>query len=61
MTAGLGLLRLPPAVFWTMTMAELRAALHAVIESYPNPAPPSRSEVIALLKRYPDQGENRDG
>ena len=47
MAAGLGLLRLPPAVFWSMTPKELEAALRGLLgpatPTPPSPAPLSRS------------------
>jgi len=54
MAAGLGVLGLAPAAFWAMTPRELSAALrgrcgHASI------APPSRTDVRALMQRFPDQ------
>ena len=47
MAAGLGLLRLPPAHFWSMTPKELEAALRGLLgpatPTRPFRAPPSRS------------------
>jgi uncharacterized phage protein (TIGR02216 family) len=54
MAAGLGLLRLPPAHFWSMTPREIAAALRA-LGSVPAPAaPPSRADLARLAARYPD-------
>ncbi len=54
MAAGLGLLGLSPATFWSMTPRELAAALRGRLG--PPPAgPPSREELSALLRRYPDK------
>jgi uncharacterized phage protein (TIGR02216 family) len=58
MAVGLGLLRLPPATFWTMTPKELGAALDAIT----GPArvgPPSRSDLGRLMQSYPDQQRGR--
>ncbi len=55
MTAGLGLLRMPPQVFWNMTVPELTAALGG-LEGLGAPAPaPARGELDALMQRFPDQ------
>jgi uncharacterized phage protein (TIGR02216 family) len=53
MGAGLGLLRLSPAVFWAMTPRELAAALGAVLG--PAVVSPSRSDLAQLMRRYPDE------
>ena len=51
MALGLGALRLPPPVFWSMSLPELTAAL--------GPAPgldaPARNDLDALMRRYPDE------
>ena len=54
MAAGLGLLRLPPAHFWSMTPRELQAALRALL----GPATDmllARSTLTQLMDRYPDR------
>ncbi len=54
MAAGLGLLRLPPAHFWSMTPRELASAVnwhHGVTGAA---APPSRTTLAALTNRFPD-------
>ncbi|MEZ5818332.1 MAG: phage tail assembly chaperone [Hyphomicrobiaceae bacterium] len=54
MAAGLGLLRLSPAVFWSMTPRELVAALHG--RSGGRPAGPMRrAELAGLMARFPDR------
>ena len=51
MALGLGVLRLPPPVFWSMSLPELTAAL--------GPGPgldaPDRAALDALIARYPDR------
>jgi uncharacterized phage protein (TIGR02216 family) len=53
MAAGLGLLRLPPAHFWSMTPRELESALRALLGPAVN-APLSRSALTRLMSRFPD-------
>jgi uncharacterized phage protein (TIGR02216 family) len=54
MAAGLGLLRLAPAAFWTMTPRELDAALRALLG--PNAHDPlTRGELAQLMRSYPDR------
>ena len=55
MAAGLGLLRLEPRAFWSMTLKELQAALVAITGSEGTFAPPSRREMTGLMQRYPDR------
>ena len=52
MAAGLGLLRLPPAHFWSMTPRELEAALRMLLPAADVPLP--RAALTALMSRYPD-------
>jgi uncharacterized phage protein (TIGR02216 family) len=52
MAAGLGVLRLSPAAFWSMTPRELDAALGTVLG--PAGGPPSRGELARLMQRFPD-------
>ena len=53
MAAGLGLLRLPPAHFWSMTPRELEAALRALLGPAVDASLP-RSALTQLMTRYPD-------
>lgn len=53
MAAGLGTLRLPPAVFWAMTPKELAAALRPLMPAASN-EPLPRAALSALMHRYPD-------
>jgi uncharacterized phage protein (TIGR02216 family) len=55
MTAGLGLLRLPPAHFWSMTPRELQAALGALLGPA-TPDTPPRASLAQLMQRFPDAG-----
>lgn len=53
MAAGLGLLRLPPQQFWSMTPRELAAALRAL--TGPGRAPAlTRADLDRLRHRFPD-------
>lgn len=47
---GLGVLRLAPDAFWRMTPRELAFAIEAVSGG----APLGRSELAALMRRFPD-------
>lgn len=49
---GLGVLRLPPAVFWCMTPRELAAAIEAVRGCAPESC--SRDALTALIVAFPD-------
>lgn len=53
MAAGLGLLRLPPAHFWSMTPRELAAALKGVFGASANEQL-SRADLDRLTHRFPD-------
>ncbi|MBX6426734.1 MAG: phage tail assembly chaperone [Variibacter sp.] len=55
MGLGLGVLRLSPDAFWRMTPRELALALGAALPA--SPAPMRRSELAALLRRFPDGPE----
>ena len=57
MAAGLGLLRLRPADFWSMTPKELEAALRALLGPAHADAPLSRLALADLMARYPDMSE----
>lgn len=49
---GLGLLRLPPAVFWALSLREL-AALGGTMRP---PDGMDRATLAALMRRWPDTG-----
>jgi uncharacterized phage protein (TIGR02216 family) len=54
MAAGLGLLRLPPAHFWSMTPKELAAALRGLLGPHYADAPLPRTALARLMSRFPD-------
>ena len=54
MTAGLGLLALPPSEFWRMTPTEIDAALRGRFGSQLTADTPSRSELDQLMQLFPD-------
>ncbi len=54
MAAGLGLLRLPPAQFWSMTPRELAAALRGGLGLGPR-TPIGRGDLTRLMDRFPDR------
>lgn len=53
MQFGFGVLRLPPAAFWSMTPRELAHAIRAV--RGPVTPPLDRGGLDALMTRFPDQ------
>jgi uncharacterized phage protein (TIGR02216 family) len=55
MAAGLGLLRLRPADFWSMTPKELDAALCGLLGPAHSGEPLPRTTLAALMLRYPDR------
>ena len=55
MAAGLGLLSLPPAAFWAMTPREIDAALRGRFGLPASAIPLARSDLDALMRRYPDE------
>jgi uncharacterized phage protein (TIGR02216 family) len=57
MAAGLGLLRLAPAQFWSMTPRELAAALRGAFGAPTFETPPARADLARLMQRFPDAGE----
>lgn len=54
MAAGFGTLRLAPAAFWAMTPRELAAALRSHPGVRRASQMPTRSDVEALMRRFPD-------
>jgi len=54
MAAGLGILRLRPADFWSMTPRELDAALRGLLGPAHGGEPLSRTALALLMARYPD-------
>jgi uncharacterized phage protein (TIGR02216 family) len=55
MAIGLGLLRLPPAAFWSMTPRELDAALTGLFGRAFTDGPLPRTALADLMRRYPDE------
>ena len=55
MKFGLGVLRLAPREFWTMTPRELTAAFNAHRENVQSRAPISGVEFASLMKKFPDR------
>lgn len=54
MAVGLGLLRLPPDAFWSMTVREFAAAATGLLGPALPPTAPSRAALAALMSRFPD-------
>lgn len=54
MTVGLGLLRLDPKAFWSMTPLEFRAALRVITGQFHRADPLTRGELNKLMQAYPD-------
>jgi uncharacterized phage protein (TIGR02216 family) len=54
MAAGLGLLRLSPAVFWSMTPKELTAALNGLLGPAASTTTFARADLTSLMSRFPD-------
>jgi uncharacterized phage protein (TIGR02216 family) len=57
MAIGFGLLGLEPRAFWSLTLAELDAAVRGRFGAARNEQPPSRRDLADLAQRYPDQRE----
>ena len=56
MAFGLGVLRLRPRDFWTMTTRELAAAIEGVTGRARPAAPMTRAALAALMQAFPDRG-----
>ncbi len=54
MAIGFGLLGLDPRAFWSLTLAELDAAVRGRFGAAKAEAPPSRRELDELARRFPD-------
>ena len=54
MAIGFGLLGLEPRAFWTMTAKELASAIRGRLGSAWTEGPPSKGDVAALMKSFPD-------
>ncbi len=55
MRVGLGVLRLAPAVLWSMTPRELAAALEGALGPSPGEHAIDRPSLSSLMARYPDR------
>jgi uncharacterized phage protein (TIGR02216 family) len=55
MAAAFGPLRLAPAVFWSMTIPELSAALRSLTGPDSTLVAFARPDLTSLMQRYPDQ------
>lgn len=55
MALGLGVLRLPPESFWSMSPREFSAALRGALGLTETPDPMGRADLEALLARHPDK------
>jgi uncharacterized phage protein (TIGR02216 family) len=54
MATGLGLLRLAPAHFWSMTPRELAATIRGALGIATTGGPLTRSDLTGMMQRYPD-------
>ncbi len=54
MRAGFGLLRLSPAVLWSMTPREFAAAIEGALGPHAPPEIIDRRALDTLIARYPD-------
>jgi len=54
MAIGFGLLGLEPRAFWSLTLAELDAAVRGRCGTMASERPPSRRALDALSRLYPD-------
>lgn len=54
MAVGFGVLGLEPRAFWSLTLAELDAAVRGRFGTLRSEDPPSRREFSELQSRYPD-------
>lgn len=58
MATGLGLLRLAPSHFWSMTPRELAAAIRGALGIDPTDGPLTRPDLARMMQRYPDLSSN---
>lgn len=54
MALGLGVLAIPPQIFWAMTVPELAAAVRGRLGDAGLEAPIERAHLDGLMARYPD-------
>lgn len=55
MRVGLGVLRVAPAVLWSMTPREFAAALEGALGPSPDQHAIDRPSLASLMARYPDR------
>lgn len=55
MAAGLGLLRLEPRAFWSMTPKEFAAALKGLNGPDATGVPPPRQSLTRMMEEFPDE------
>jgi uncharacterized phage protein (TIGR02216 family) len=55
MRLGLGVLRLPPQVFWAMTPREFEAAVSGALGLEARPGGMTASTLQTLMDRFPDR------
>ena len=55
MAVGLGVLRLEPKAFWSMTLREIEAALHGLLGTSGADETLKRDELHRLMSRFPDE------
>jgi uncharacterized phage protein (TIGR02216 family) len=53
MAFGLGVLRLPPKHFWSMTLREMAAAMRGALPDQPERL--AKARLDELMQRYPDR------
>jgi len=53
MAVGLGVLALPPSMFWAMTPRELEAAIRGRM-GVPSGGPPSKTDLAQMMRCFPD-------
>ena len=60
MAVGLGLLRISPADFWSMSIPEFSAATEAAIGPAMQSEPLARDDLTDLMARFPDTKRGKD-
>jgi uncharacterized phage protein (TIGR02216 family) len=60
MAVAFGVLRLPPAQFWSMTPRELAAAFRGAFGHSAFEMPFARADLARLMQRFPDLRASRE-
>lgn len=60
MAFGLGILRLTPDAFWTLSIPELLAIVNAARRDMARGEPMARNDLASLLARYPDRSPRKE-